>query len=127
MPARLVISGPRLSELYHLDWRLLQIVQDALSRLDGDLTVTSIYRTRAEDTALGGSGVHSTPRPHRAIDLVGELTQLEYEALAAELNAIWEYDNTRPNMGVAVGREHGTGPHLHLQVHPATARRAKDG
>ncbi len=89
------------------------------------MVITSIYRTKTEDVRLGGSGVHSA-KPHRALDirvknLVGDF-QEKADEVAAILNANWAYDPDRPHLRVAISKVHGSGPHLHLQVHPKTKR-----
>lgn len=118
----LIIPADKLAQYYRLHSALVDVLFDALSLWPGGTaTVTSIYRTPQEDARLGGSGIHASGPPYRAADLVG-LDTPQYEAIADALNHRWIYDPDRPGMGVALGKPHGTGPHLHLQVHPATKR-----
>ena len=111
-------------ELTNLDPRLRAVFEDFLFFLwQGDeLEVTSIYRTPSEDRDLKASGIHVTV-PHRSMDIrvVNWDSAQEY---ADKVNARWEYDSRRPHLKVALGAPHGTGPHIHLQVHPGTKRRA---
>ena len=79
---------------------------------DDDLVVTSIYRM--------GSGVHGAWRgiDFRIFEKSGE--EGTYR-IAEIMNSIYQYDYKRPHMQVAVTElYHGTGPHLHLQIHPNT-------
>lgn len=66
-------------------------------------------------------GVHGTI-PVRGIDLrifnVG-IAQL----IANAINRRWIYDSERPGKKVAIVHDVGSGWHLHLQVHPNTAKR----
>jgi hypothetical protein len=94
-----------------------------------EVRVTSIYRELAVDRAMGGSGVHAT-HPHRAADirirnLQGDF-QSKAETVADALNSMWSYDVTRPGKKVAIAKVHGTGPHIHLQVHERTQRKLND-
>lgn len=82
--------------------------------------VTSIVRTPEEDAALEASSIHTTGR---AIDfrsrnippkIVGDCK--------AHLDKNWRYDKMRPKMTVCYIKPHGSGPHVHLQVHANTER-----
>jgi hypothetical protein len=122
--AELRVTREHLLALYRADARLFALIALALDHAPcGELTVLSVNRSRQKDRALGGSGVHCDGPPWRAVDLVGDLFQPQYEALADAINGEWEYDPERPTMGAALGRPHGTGSHLHLQVHPHTRKR----
>jgi hypothetical protein len=126
---RISMTAQQAEEFVVLHQKLREVLRDALVRWPDDCAeVTCIFRGPSEDKKLGGSGVHATPPPYRAIDLRvrdwGPGFQQRAEQLAAELNSLWVYDPSRPHLNVAVGKPHGTGPHLHLQVHPATRRRA---
>lgn len=111
------------------EWRnadslLLVVMRDVVSfwePMGMVMVVTSIWRTSSEDQKLGGSGVHCSS-PHRAIDLDG-LDQEGLDEVAEKVNAKWVYDPARPQKVVAYSKPHGTGRHLHIQVHPATTRR----
>ena len=83
--------------------------------------VTSILRTVKEDAELGGTGVHCLGR---AIDIrTRGIAQEWVDSVTARVNGIWTYDPERPDKPVAYVKQHGTGPHLHLQVHPQTTKR----
>ena len=109
-----------------LDARLVSIVtrgaEVSLERFAWLWTVTSIWRTGAEDAKLKGSGLHTL---WRAIDI--RTNDAPAGALAVIGNGInngWVYDPARPKLKVAVWKPHGTGPHLHLQVSSATVEEA---
>lgn len=100
----------------------LRLVFDELVELwvPDDLRISSIYRTPTEDAKLKASGIHVS-RPHRAMD-IDVFDWGQAQKYADEINLRWVYDPTRPAFKVALGRPHGTGPHLHLQVHDRTHR-----
>lgn len=78
------------------------------------LLVTCIWRSEAEDAALGGSGVH---KQWRGIDVHADTwADPHANAVAAWVNQRWIYDPLRPSMKVALWEPHGTGPHLHFQT-----------
>ena len=120
---------PRLFfELSDLHPKLLLVLRDLLPLWPSPFTITSIYRTPAEDAALSGSGIHSTT-PHRALDFrirnLSPSTPVMWRrarSLAHPINSRWQYDPSRPHLKVLLIRPHGTGPHAHLQVHPRTRR-----
>ena len=133
MSARQVVFTPsQLLEFVSLDENLKSIFMETVECWpeSEDLVVTCIHRSYAEDDAIGGSGIHAVGPPYRAIDVrIGNLdadptqAQVKAEEVASTLNNRWAYDPGRLNLMVAVAKPHGTGPHLHLQVHPNTARR----
>jgi hypothetical protein len=84
------------------------------------LVVTCIDRTDQENVdAKAKTKVHVVGG--RAIDIriknIGGDFQRVALALAKKINRRWLYDPRRPNLKVAFARAHGTGPHIHLQVH----------
>lgn len=90
--------------------------------------LVSIYRPQDANNS-GRSGIHSAGPPYRAVDGSGRnlanSTDACWEAcglVAEKVNALWVYDPDRPSYVVAVGKKHGTGPHVHFQVHPNTVR-----
>lgn len=90
-----------------------------------DMEITSIHRTETENAlALAKTEIHVVGPPHRAIDLrVTNLPgdpQQAAKAIGALVNARYAYDPARPGMVVAFVEPHGTGPHVHLQVHDNT-------
>lgn len=86
-----------------------------------NFTITSIFRTRAEDAALNASGIHVD---WRAVDVrTRGLSQEAVRDVTVYINNRWVYDPTRPNLKVCFSEPHGTGPHGHFQVHPRTRRR----
>ena len=81
-----------------------------------DLFITSIYRSKREDEAVGGGGIHHSI-PHRACDIrVHPLTDGERVTIVTRLNRRFSYDPQRPKLPVAICDQHGTAPHLHLQA-----------
>lgn len=132
--ARLVISARCLEEYRQLDSRLHEIVRLALrewGQLQGLAFCGRIWSSAAEELALGvpTSGIHRAGPPYRAMDLsrppwavFGPHWQACYDRTAAVVNAVWVYDPARPDKQCAFSAPHGTGPHLHLQVHQNTTR-----
>jgi len=126
-------SDKLLFHLGSLHPALTAVLRDLLPLWPKDtLRITSIYRTPGEDAALGASGIHTTT-PHRALDAsitaLGSTVEERWRrarAVATQLNALWVYDPNRPTLKVCVAQPHGTGPHLHVQVHPRTRRRADE-
>lgn len=87
------------------------------------LVVTSIYRTLEENRAAKAKSIVHCVTPHRAADIrVWGMSAKLLQQVVTELNARWQYDPTRPRYPVAYSEPHGTGPHLHVQVHPNTRR-----
>lgn len=109
-------SDPKLSR------RVKEIVIEASNyayeRWGWTFTVTSIFRTAAEDAALRGSGIHVD---WRAVDVrTRGQSQAIIDDVTRYINSRWKYDPTRPNLKVCFAEPHGTGPHAHYQVHPRT-------
>ena len=124
------LSSPRLFfEFRDITDELDALLRDILSLWPYDeFHITSIYRTPEEDTLLKASGIH-TSIPHRALDASIHpmaLTLLDQQRLALNfarrINRRWIYDPRRPRFKVIVAKQHGTGPHLHIQTHPRTER-----
>jgi hypothetical protein len=112
-------NDPKLSA------RLKEIVTEAAEyaadKWSWEFTVTSIYRTPAEDAALRASGIHIE---WRAVDVrTRGRSQKAVDDVTKYINGRWAYDPTRPHMKVCFAEPHGTGPHGHYQVHPRTKRR----
>lgn len=84
--------------------------------------VIDIFRTKAEDKKLEGSGVHCV---WRAMDVrTKDQVPKVVENVGKAINQAFLYGNvTSPGLMVARWDPHGTGPHMHLQVHPMTVRR----
>ena len=83
--------------------------------------VTSAIRTAKEDAALGGSGIHVTGR---AVDVSARSIPSQLvKAVTDWVNERWVYDPARPRLTVCYSAPHGTGPHLHFQVHERTRLR----
>jgi hypothetical protein len=130
MSASRICFTPRtLGEFTSCDRKVQELLAYlALVWPDADLEVTCIHRTAEEEAAAGGkSGVHVGLPPYRAIDVrVKNLTgnaQAAAEALGAKVNERYAYDPSRPSKLCAFTAPHGTGPHIHLQVHANTTRR----
>jgi len=84
--------------------------------------LTCIWRSDDEDKALGGTGVHAA---WRAVDVrTKNRPASDMEQLVAYLNGRYVYDPARPSKPIAYAREHGTGPHMHIQTHPNTIGRS---
>lgn len=101
-------------------------IQETVERQFGTpvLRCTSLGRTAREDKDLGGSGVHvdfTSCGGWRAIDFSMRWDRVL--RVAAVVNRKLIYDPLRPHLQVVVTRRHGTGPHLHAQVHPRTEMR----
>ena len=85
--------------------------------------ITSIDRTFTEDKALKGSGVHADGPPWRAVDIAWDnMTQSQIDNVCSHINSLYQYDLMRPTKVVAYGAPHGTGLHIHFQVHSNTRR-----
>ncbi|HLL72745.1 MAG TPA: hypothetical protein VK363_14980 [Pyrinomonadaceae bacterium] len=86
-----------------------------------NFTITSIFRTAAEDAALRASGIHVD---WRAVDVRTRGQRQEViDDVTKHINNRWAYDPSRPHMKVCFAEPHGTGPHGHYQVHPRTKRK----
>ncbi|MBM3328205.1 MAG: hypothetical protein FJY67_01870 [Calditrichaeota bacterium] len=74
-----------------------------------DIVLTSIFRPQTTD-----SGVHAT---WRGVDIrTRDWPEGVAETLAREVNQIFRYDVSRPQMKTALVHDVGQGTHLHLQV-----------
>lgn len=83
--------------------------------------ITSIFRSKTEDFNLDGTGVHCA---WRAIDIYADSwIDTRAAAVADFINTRYIYDPSRPTMSVALFKPHGSGPHVHFQVHPHTSER----
>lgn len=90
----------------------------------GKIIVTSMWRTRAENKAAGATTLIHCAKPIRAADIrIRDVAPEIVEMVGNALCARWEYDRKQPRLNVAFWKLHGTGPHMHLQVHPNTRRR----
>jgi hypothetical protein len=128
----LVLDRRRAREYAKMDPRLHEITDDALAVWPvSRCHVSSIWRSHSEEVTAGGkSGIHETKDPHRAEDLSGRNINGNVSdrwracgRVATQVNRKWQYDPRRPHLKVAVAAKHGTGPHVHLQVHPRSKRR----
>lgn len=101
---------------YGIHPTLLEVFDDVISiSVNGkDIVVTSAHRDNDH-------GVHGTV-PARGLD-IRSWAFANPEKMVNEINKIWQYDPTRPNMHVALMHDVGKGMHIHLQVHPNTIRR----
>jgi hypothetical protein len=117
-----------LMEFLSLEPRLLAVFSQLVNLWkDGSITITSIHRSKEQNRQAGAKSlIHVVGPPYRAMDIsIRGLTggQEEAQRICDLLNDIWVYDATRPNKVVAYCKPHGTGPHIHLQVHPRTRQR----
>ena len=128
MPAILFASARLLREWSSCDPLLQEVtlwmVEHAWDPVQmGPIRITSIYRTKDENQAAGGKTEVHCQRPHRALDVGGAgLTQETIKLTGFAVNSEYQYDSERPSKVVAYSEPHGTGPHLHLQIHPNTKR-----
>lgn len=132
MNTRISMEARQLREFLQLDERLREIIlDDALELWPGpELYVTRIHSTEEENEALGArTQIHVVGPPFRALDSrirnLGRGYQERAEVFAREINERWIYDPDRPNLRVASAAVHGTGPHVHWQVHGNTIRRGR--
>ena len=131
MSAKRIVFNPRnMGELLACEIRLLEVLSVAIAVWpDDELVIGDIHRTLLEETAAGGkSGIHAAGPPFRAIDakVAGATIEARWAkaaAVAGKLNERLIYDPARPEKLVAFAQPHGTGPHVHLQVHQNTRRR----
>ena len=97
---------------------VLEAATHALDEHGWLFEVTSCLRSAAEDAALGGSGIHVTGR---AVDVSARsIPERLVSEVTGRVNARWQYDPKRPKLTVCYSAPHGTGPHLHFQVHERT-------
>ncbi len=132
----LVLDRRRAREYVRVDSRLVEIVDDAL-RVWPVLRcyAGSIWRSEAENSGAGAKSLIHVVEPHtglRAVDLGGRNTGPTLDKqwgacarVASAINRKWVYDPRRPDMVVAYAARHGTGPHVHCQVHPRTRKRRR--
>ena len=100
---------------------VLEAAQHALDVHGWLFEVTSTIRTPEEDRAAGGHGIHCTGR---AVDVgARNIPDDLVHAVTAWVNGRWQYDPQRGNLTVCYSAPHGTGPHLHFQVHERTRQR----
>ena len=117
-----------LLEMQNLEPRLLALFSHLVNLWpDGTIRITSIHRSKAQNELAGAKSlIHVVGPPYRAIDVsIRGLTgsQDKAQAMCDLLNDIFVYDPQRPDKPVAYCKPHGTGPHIHLQVHPRTKLR----
>lgn len=124
----LIVNGRQARELLRLNRKLQRILGEILDIWPvDDCVITCIWRSEEENEAAGAvSKIHVVGPPYRAIDLritnLGVDYQVPAEEIADTINAIWTYDPTRLTKQVLYAKPHGTGPHIHCQVHPKTVR-----
>ena len=100
---------------------VLEAAEHALETHGWLFEVTSCLRTAAEDAALGGSGIHVTGR---AVDVSARsIPDGLVKSVTDWVNARWQYDPLRARLTCCYSAPHGTGPHLHFQVHERTRSR----
>lgn len=90
------------------------------------VVVTSMWRTRAENKVAGAKTLVHCQKPIRAADIrIRDQNPEVVEMVGKALNGMFQYDPKQPRLSVALWRLHGTGPHIHLQVHANTKRRLR--
>lgn len=132
---KIILNAKQLREFEDLHPMLRKIYWALVNLWPAEqMTIRSIHRTREHDQILKGltkadykPGIHTVGPPYRAMDLrvwaLGSEWQKEIVRLAEILNDMFIYDPARPEKVVCYVKKHGTGPHIHLQVHPDTRRR----
>lgn len=124
MSAEVIQLTPRqLAEFLDCDPRLQLVVLDAAGIWPQvTLRFTSVHRSLEENAAANAETlIHVEGPPYRAVDLgIAGVGQVVADRIAFALNKKWEYDDSRPHLNVAISAPHGTGSHVHLQVHPRT-------
>ena len=131
MSARITMTKRQFRESGEVDPMLALIMEYAMQVWPKDvlyMEVTSIHRTKGENILAGAkTQMHVIGPPYRAIDLrvwnlgtPGHAMGKRVMHICDMLNNKFKYDPKRPKLKVALGRPHGTGPHIHLQVHPNT-------
>lgn len=132
-----IVGRDQLRDLVRLAPMLYEVIEEARRVWpQAKMTLGSMHRTLAEEkviehrTGKPTSKIH-TALPVRACDLPMRYrgtVDARWEScgrVARGLNRAFVYDPVRPTIGVAFAAKHGTGPHVHLQVHPATIRRRR--
>ena len=131
---RLILNARRVREWVRAHPTLREIIADVVDNWPAEYCqLNDIHRSFAENEKAGAkTQIHVQGPPWRAADFgardLGRTAGQAWDAVAAiadKINAIWIYDPARPAMQVAVSSQHGTGPHLHVQVCATTQRRAK--
>lgn len=103
-----------LSQLEFIDKDLRNIIIETEKELGVEFTATSLFR-------ISDPGVHGQ-LPLRGIDLRCRSAKFG-EVVEDHINSKWSYDQKRPEFKCA--KYHtvkGNAPHMHIQVHPNTAR-----
>lgn len=128
VPRLFTFKTPEQERQFHggkVDPLLLRIISEAVlfafKTFRWAFVITEVWRSWEADKALGGSGVHPS---WRAIDIrTGGVSKDFVDAVVTWVNARWVYDPFRPWLKVAYAKPHGTGPHIHFQVHSRTRMR----
>jgi len=114
-------------ELGDLHPKMHELLFDAVmfaKKLGWQLRITSIYRTHEENENAGALSTIHCQKPHRAVDIGAlKVSPTLIRDLDKHLDDNWVYDPMRPKLTCSYETLHGTGPHIHLQVSPATRRR----
>ena len=134
MMKQIILSPQDLREFGDIHPVLDEIFQAMLNFWPSEtVRITSIYRSPEQDRIIKGQteaaykrGIHTVGPPYRALDIsvltIGPGWQRAVEKISDKLNEMWQYDYERTEKVVCYAKPHGTGPHIHLQVHPNTAR-----
>jgi hypothetical protein len=109
-------------DVHHLVRQIvLDAAEHALEEHGWLFEITSAVRTAVEDALLGGSGIHVTGR---AVDVgARSIPEPLISAVTEWVNTRWQYDAQRPRLVVCYSKPHGSGRHLHFQVHERTRPR----
>jgi len=107
-----------LRQLDFVDSMLKILVYEVERVLGKEVTITSIYR-------INDDGVHGT-LPCRGID-IREKNKYIGKYVERHINEMFLYDPNRPDKKCCWFHDVGKGVHIHLQSHPKTIWRLKDG
>jgi hypothetical protein len=124
--ASVLFKTPRqLQEFYNCEALLQEIlywIVDFQWPENVPMSITSIYRTVAENNDAGAKTQIHCQTPHRAADISLRLVPENVaNKITAEVNRRWDYGNN--GFPCAYTHNVGSGIHLHVQVHKNTKRR----
>lgn len=128
---RITMTKRQFRESGSLHPQLAKVVEYAAQVWPNDvpyMEITSIHRTKGENELAGAkTQMHVVGPPFRSVDLrvwnlgtLGHVMKDRMVDICMMINYKFSYDPSRPRLKVAFCRPHGTGPHIHLQVHPNT-------
>ncbi len=132
----LILPRRQALEYHRCDRRLVELLDDGLRVWPKPrMYAGDIWRSVQENAEAGAatqmhvvepeSGLRSfDARSHNLAKTINE-RWAACQLVARAVNRLWIYDPRRPAMVVAYAGKHGTGPHVHFQVHQRTRRRRR--